>query len=176
MRFVFHPDLDPAAVRLVTELRGVLPNGGALFATFDVIESPTDPWHVALLPFPDLTLDAFLRSPELASALPELCSEFPGLESPIWQVEDLFIAEGKLASTLYYGGPYGEFKGTPSDVRRFVDAFASALFGNGYKGEIQAVTSVSNWTPWFRGDWDNTWVWMDLPRARIWILCTTDYD
>jgi hypothetical protein len=178
IRFVHRPERDPAVERLLVSLREVLPHGGALFAAFDVVDAPYPAWVFEFLPTGDrVNLDPFLHSSALAATLPELELDRAWWDELRWDSEDLFIAEARLISLLYYGGPYGTFPGTATEARRLVEAFSFALFEDRYRrGEVHVLMSQSNWTPWFQGDWDHTWVWCDATRARVYLLCATDYD
>lgn len=73
LRFVYQPHIGDACQVLLARLHETHVNCGALTATFAVQDDATSGWFASRNRFDELGLfDAFLGSPELRDALPQL--------------------------------------------------------------------------------------------------------
>jgi hypothetical protein len=171
---VTHPAIDA----WLSALGRVYEHGGGLLRVFEPRDTgvfdhavqhahhdPTDP------------LLAFLSSPEVVAACPELRIETPLKGAPVFQEVSLYAMEGELTYLLLVGGAYTAFQGTVDEARVLSRRFMEALCGPELHLGRLAWASKTPWTPWFFDlAWDHTFLICDHGSRRVILLCVTDTD
>ena len=148
-------------------------NGGALIYCFEIPDNLIY-WY----PKEDINnfFSNLLLSDSARNAMPELKigDEFtcqPGFE----QVRP-FLFEGDIAESLYYGGAYKKYQGTPTEAMEIARKFCKAIYSERML-DVGIYKTYDNWTEWFYDvAWDVTWVLFDKSLKRLWVICLTDTD
>jgi hypothetical protein len=168
---------DPRINALLDALRKTHVNGGVAFAGFAVHGiGYRHQWYLCHRKGFVLHAAAFIESPAVRAALPELRLGESAPEEPAWYYSGPYTLDGELTETLLDSGSYGRYAGPPKEMKRLAEAFCDALFGDRYLS-VQIFRSNKCWTPWFVGEiWDRSWLILDLFQDRVWLLCVTDED
>jgi hypothetical protein len=97
-----------------------------------------------------------------------------------FNLETTFVLEADMAWSIYSGGAYKSFPGTPKDLAQ---AFCKGIFGEGFLNsrdrfrDIQVYRTHTPWCSWFFNiAWDVTWIIFDEKLKRLWLICITDTD
>jgi len=167
----------PKIDRLLSTLRESFVNGGAICACFEADD--TAAFRDAL--FNDTRnasrlYDAFLRSPSIAQALPELEIEPSLSPRPEFQHTVALGMEGELTHTILAGGAYDRFPGHMDEARQIRRDFMEEIVSGRWLAHNVAI-SYTPWSKWFFGiAWDSTFILCDREGHRFWLLCITDTD
>lgn len=173
-----YPLENSAIEHLLRVFRKIYVNGGAEFVRFKLSHHPVLDrlyYHHQLnkINF----LERFLKMDRTQAILSSI-DESMGLKFPIHLQDDssAFTLDGELAKTLFRGGVYQKFGGTPQEAKIIGVNFCQALFGDRYN-DISLYTCYEPWSNWFGGvAWDLTWWGIDRPHKILWMLCVTDSD
>lgn len=148
-------------------------NGGALIYCFEMPDNPVF-WR----PSEDLRefFSKLLLSEEARKAMPELkISDYFTCE-PDFELGRPFLFEGEISESLYYGGAYKKFQGTPAQAIDIARRFCKAIYADRIL-DIAIYRTYSHWTKWFYDvAWDVTWMLFDKNLNRLWVICLTDTD
>ncbi|HEY0698847.1 MAG TPA: hypothetical protein VGD43_13670, partial [Micromonospora sp.] len=163
-------ELPPSGVEpMLTELRRIHVNGGALLARFRAVDDdPVIRWFTSRNRFDEFGFFRhFLGSPAVRSTLADLRVPDP-FDRDVRFFESwsgTFSLDGELAATLVHGGAYERFAGSPVEAKRLGTAFVDAFVGDRHD-EFHVYQSHEPWTPWFADvAWDTTRVLIDCGNA-----------
>lgn len=176
LRFSPVPDVPQPVLEVVEAFRGMLSNGGAHVACFDVVESDAvAAWFIRRHRAEYTLADRLVRSTAFAEALPEVTEL--GLAGPTaFERSRSLVLDGELASALQWGGAYTDPPMPGAQAKALGSAFCAALFGERYD-DVAVDHSSARWSSWFKGiAWDGTWVVTDRRHRRLTALCITDVD
>jgi hypothetical protein len=167
---------SPALERLVTELRGVYSNGGALLGCFVASGRDTSDWFMRVQTTEAAEMiELFLTSPGVSMALPDLQTE-KGIRLPEIHMVGPLAFGGELGDALLYGGMYTGFPGSYQQAREIGQAASDAIFRDRWQ-DVYVLRMQRGWCWWFSDIlWDHTWIVVDRVALRVWLLCATDTD
>jgi hypothetical protein len=170
------PD-DPRLPReLITEIKKVYVNGGALFAAFSIAENSDLDWFLSANRLGEVEfLERLLGSDAFRAALPELGNS--ALIAPLeWTWTSTYVLDGEFASLLKRGGAYASYSGSGAEAKEIGRRACQTLFGERYE-DILLFSSFTPWCSWFFDvAWDSTWIGLDKSSRSVWALCFTDAD
>lgn len=151
-------------------------NGGVIIECFEVRNESV----FQNLPFmEDEYKDFFvnmLSSKDLVNALPELKLNTVHKNHIKMDMISPFIFDGEIAGTLFNGGAYKSFWGTPKEAKNIAMRFSEYILEDRYT-DVVIYNSYTAWSDWyFDVAWDYTWMIFDEPKKRFWIICLTDTD
>ncbi len=182
---VIHPadELNSAVTPYLSEIRKVFANGGAEFAAFHIAPHPVFEFYGSrnTLDRPYFFED-LLKRPEVLPYLKSAQQRKPNTVRFQYAPVSAFDFDGLLAGTLFYGGAYNRFAGTPSEAKRIGNDFASVLFQERYDevaiySFLYAMPDGAPWSNWFHDvAWDFAYVGVDKRFRHVWFLCMTDTD
>lgn len=166
----------PAAERFVASLRGLHANGGACFASF---RFPGTVRFLTAVSRGELIASGFFdhlwQTDAVRRTLPEVAAD-PGFQCKLPFVRgNPFTLDGELATALFFGGAYGDYKGTAADARAEAATPAAELLGSRFERSL-VFTNHGPWCDYFLGMVDWSWVVFDTDARLIHVLCATDWD
>jgi hypothetical protein len=173
----------PVAGELLEALRDARELGGAFLARFFVPEHPTFDYVASRnwLGKEKGFSETFFSSAALVSSVPEL-KDFGSYEGgedlqfpPELEWGSSFTLDGEVADSIFSGGAYGRYPGTPAQAKDLGSRFCDEVFGDRFD-EVQAYRSWDRWHEWFHYVEGVTWLWIDKRHREIWVLCVTDSD
>jgi hypothetical protein len=151
-------------------------NGGVILECFEVINKEV----FRAMPFMKNEYNTYfenlLSCHDIVSALSEFKITTPFYEGTIFERTTPFIFDGQIASTLFNGGAYNKFLGSPREAKNIAQELSDYIIGYRY-AETLMYTTNSAWSDWFYDvAWDRTWIIFDESKSRIWLICITDTD
>ncbi|UKS26606.1 hypothetical protein LOZ80_34685 [Paenibacillus sp. HWE-109] len=151
-------------------------NGGVILACFEVINKDV----FSTIPFMNieykLYFENLLSCYDIVTSLPELKIGTPFHDDVIFERSTPFILDGEIASTLFNGGAYRRFQGSPRDAKNIAEKLCDTIIDGRY-AEVILFKTNSPWCDWFFDvAWDYTWIIFDKQKCRFWLMCLTDTD
>jgi hypothetical protein len=166
----------PATKRFVETLRQLHVNGGACFGSF---RFPATGPFLAVAGRGELAGSGFFdhlwQTETVHRVLPELAAE-PGFRTRrpfAWG--NPFTLDGELASALFHGGAYSQYKGTAAKAKAEAAAPAAELLGRRFE-RSQVFTNHGEWCGYCSGIVDWTWVVLDFQAHLLHVVCAMDVD
>ncbi|MEI5907077.1 hypothetical protein WAK64_08405 [Bacillus spongiae] len=118
----------------------------------------------------------FFTSKDIKQAIPELKIEDELVCKTDFERISPFLLDGDFGDTIYHGGAYESFPGTPKEAKKLGEELCQFIFGDRIL-DILPYRSYNPWSTWFYDvAWDCTWFLIDKELKRIWVICVTDTD
>jgi len=176
LRFRAVPVTAEPVHRVIAAFRGMLTNGGAYVAGFDVVEADdVAAWFISRNREEYGLADWLVRSPVFAEAMPEVSG--PGLIAATdFERSSSLLLDGELARQLQWSDLRTDPPMAGAEAKALGAGFCASCFGERYD-DIDVDWTSARWSGWFKGvAWDATWVITDRRFRHLTVLCLTDVD
>ncbi|GGE57351.1 hypothetical protein [Priestia taiwanensis] len=119
---------------------------------------------------------SILTSEDIKAAIPQLYKGCHSYFQPTFTPCCQFTVDGGIARSIYCGGAYERFYGTPKEAKKLAEKLCDVMFEDRLF-DIEAYKTNEAWCSWFYDvAWDDTWFIIDKKLKRFWLICITDTD